>query len=218
VTSPERDDPATPPEGGARPTPLPTPLRILRALTTGRQRRLVRTMELPELVRGTTLGSREHHGELCRRVHDELLRYARHLTRDDDEADDLLQDVYATLPQKLVGYNERGQFGAWLRGVVFNRWRTRARSAGHRREESLGDGEWTLAAPGKTISAELAQRDLIDRAIRGMPSAARETWVLFSEGMTAQEIATRLEISYGAVNVRLTRARQYLARQLAQMM
>jgi RNA polymerase sigma-70 factor, ECF subfamily len=189
--------------------------RLWRALTTGRQRRLVRVMEMSELVRGAAQGSREHHGELCRRVHDPMLVYARHLTRDDDEAVDLLQDVYAALPQTLARYHDRGQFVGWLRGVVFNRWRTRARTARHRAEESLGDTD--VPGTGRTITTEIAQRDLIDRALRGMPGATRETWVLFTEGLSPQEIATRLEISYGAVNVRLTRARQYLLQHLARL-
>src|SRR5688500_8931682 len=134
MTGPGRDwpTPLGPPQA------LPTPMRLLQALTTGRQRRLVRTMELPELIEGTVAGSREHYGELCRRVHDRMLPYARHLTHDDDDAADLLQDVYAALPQSLVSYREQGHFHAWLCRVVFNRWRTRARSAHARPEEPLG--------------------------------------------------------------------------------
>lgn len=192
-----------------------TPRSLWRALTTGRLRLHVRGLDLAELVRGTVQGSREHHGELCRRVHDQLLPFARHLTRDDDEAKDLLQDVYAALPRSLAGYDERGQLHAWLTRVVFNRWRTRARARSLReqREEPLDD-EAGFATTGQSITAEVALRDLVDRALRGMPSAPREAWALFSAGVPPDEIARRLDISYDAANTRLSRARRYLKRQL----
>ena len=214
VASGRSSHPGTASPAAPAPSRLPTPLRLLHALTTRRQRHLARASSMADLVRGTAAGSREHHGELCRRVHETLLPYARHLTRDSGDAEDLLQDVYAALPRHLQRYDERGQFVAYLRELVFNRWRTRARSARRRPEETLDPIGDVFASPGTTITGEVAQRDLVDRALRDMPSAPREAWVLYSDGVPPAEIAARLGISYEAANTRLTRARKHLKERL----
>ena len=120
--------------------------------------------------------------------HDPLLAYARHLTRDDDEAAALVREVRAARPAASADE-------AALRRQLFERWRTWPRPTGR--------------------GPEPAHRSLVDRALREMPVVARETWMLYVEGLTPTEIAARLDLPAAAVGARLGRAREYLARELA---
>src|SRR5262245_19592477 len=58
-----------------------------------------------------------------------LYSWARRLGLSDHDAADLLQDIFTTLVEKLpeFHYDPRQSFRAWLKTVLRNRWRNRAR-------------------------------------------------------------------------------------------
>jgi len=145
-----------------------------------------------------------------------LRRFARALTRDSADADDLTQ---AALERALKG---RGQWqpgtrlDAWMMRIMRNCWideaRRRARSG--RTFASEEAGEWIGSDDHVRIEQRLELQD-VDRAMGTLPAEQREVIALvLVEGLAYREAANLLEIPIGTLTSRLTRGRQALARML----
>ena len=129
------------------------------------------------------------------------------------EADELTQDVFVRVWQKLASFRGESAFGTWLHrlavNVVIERFRTETT-----RRQRHHDGEEvfeTLAALPR--SGDLAMD--LDVALSRLPDGAREIFVLHDvEGYKHREIAALLEISAGTSKAQLHRARMMLRKQL----
>lgn len=142
------------------------------------------------------------------RVHSLVRRMAA--GRDTDE---LTQDVFVRVWQKLGSFRGDSAFTTWLHrltvNVVIERFRTDAT-----RRQRLHDGEGIF----ETLAAPTRSRDLsmdFETAMMKLPDGAREIFVLHDvEGYKHHEIATLLEISPGTSKAQLHRARMMLRRHL----
>jgi RNA polymerase sigma-70 factor, ECF subfamily len=129
------------------------------------------------------------------------------------DADELTQDVFVRVWQKLATFRGDSSFTTWLHRLAVNVVIERFRSDQTRRAR-LHDGEGifeTLAGPALT-------RDLgmdFEAALEKLPDGAREIFVLHDvEGYKHHEIATMLEISAGTSKAQLHRARMMLRKHL----
>jgi RNA polymerase sigma-70 factor (ECF subfamily) len=129
------------------------------------------------------------------------------------DADELTQDVFVRLWQKLGTFRGDSSFTTWLHRLAVNVVIERFRSDQVRRAR-LHDGEdifEVLAGPAMT-------RDIgmdFEAALEKLPDGARQIFVLHDvEGYKHHEIATMLEISAGTSKAQLHRARMMLRRHL----
>jgi RNA polymerase sigma-70 factor (ECF subfamily) len=129
------------------------------------------------------------------------------------DADELTQDVFVRVWQKLGTFRGDSSFTTWLHRLAVNVVIERFRSDKARRAR-LYDGEdifELLAGPAQT-------RDLgmdFESALEKLPDGAREIFVLHDvEGYKHREIATMLEISAGTSKAQLHRARMMLRKHL----
>lgn len=130
------------------------------------------------------------------------------------DADELTQDVFVRVWQKLASFRGDSAFATWLHrlavNVVIERFRTETtrRSRMHDGEEIF---ETLPAAPLR--SGDLAMD--FESALAKLPDGAREIFVLHDvEGYKHHEIATLLEISAGTSKAQLHRARMILRKHL----
>jgi RNA polymerase sigma-70 factor (ECF subfamily) len=132
------------------------------------------------------------------------------------DADDLLQDVLATLLRELPQFRHdlrRGAFRRWLRNVVINRlrafWRARKsvlQSPDQADPESVLD---RLEDPHSDLSRrwdEEHDRHVVRRLLELLePEFEPSTWQAFRlfalEGLATQEVAARLNLSINAVRI-----------------
>ena len=129
------------------------------------------------------------------------------------DTDELTQDVFVRVWQKLRSFRGESAFSTWLHrlavNVVIERFRTEAVS-----RQRHYDGEEifeTLPAPSR--SGDLSMD--FETALTKLPDGAREIFVLHDvEGYKHQEIADLLEISAGTSKAQLHRARKMLRRHL----
>ena len=129
------------------------------------------------------------------------------------DADEITQDVFVRVWQKLGTFRGDSSFATWLHRLAVNVVIERFRSDQARRAK-LHDGEDVfemLPAPAET-------RDLgmdFETALEKLPDGAREIFVLHDvEGHKHHEIATLLGISPGTSKAQLHRARMILRRHL----
>jgi RNA polymerase sigma-70 factor (ECF subfamily) len=139
----------------------------------------------------------------------------RHQVQPSD-ADDLLQEVLATLLRELPEFRHdlrRGAFRRWLRGVVVNRLRAfwRARKA---RQKAVGQADLgsvldRLEDPDSDLSRlwdEEYERHVVRRLLELIaPEFEPATWQAFRllvlEGLPTRDVAARLGVSANAVRI-----------------
>lgn len=157
---------------------------------------------------------------------DSLLGYARHLARNADEAEDLVQEAYA----RVLTYRDRIRHPSETRPLLFrilhnlfvDQYRSRQRGPlmvpVEELEERPADSAQHLADRSNPLSELLrgALSDEMECALRTLDEGLREALCLREiEDFTYEEISEILEIPIGTVRSRLSRARRAMARQLA---
>ncbi len=144
--------------------------------------------------------------------------YRRHLARihslarrmiGPELADEVTQDIFVRVWEKLGSFRGEAAFGTWLHRVAINVILGRRKQLGIRRERFV-DGE---AAVGRLQSSPRLSETAIDfeAALQLLPDGAQQVFVLHDvEGYKHGEIAEMLEISPGTSKSQLHRARMIL--------
>jgi RNA polymerase sigma-70 factor, ECF subfamily len=129
------------------------------------------------------------------------------------DADELTQDVFVRLWQKLGTFRGDSSFTTWLHRLAVNVVIERFRTDQVRRGRMV-DGENILEMlPGPAQTRDLGMD--FETALEKLPDGAREIFVLHDvEGYKHHEIATLLEISAGTSKAQLHRARMMLRKHL----
>jgi RNA polymerase sigma factor (sigma-70 family) len=145
---------------------------------------------------------------------DAAFNYARWLTRNDADAQDVVQDAYVRalrFSSSLRGEDARG----WLLTIVRNTWYGRfPRRAGSPMmtvadEEADNRPDASLDPEAQLIQQQTVEQ--VRRALETLPTDFREVMVLRElEGLSYKEIAAIVGIPIGTVMSRLARARERL--------
>lgn len=153
---------------------------------------------------------------LMRRHNQRLFRIARAIVRDDDEAEDVMQEAYVLAFTKLHQYQGRAKFSTWLTRIAVHEALARVRQ---RRPAVNPDEEPVMSSmpsPEDEVSNQELAR-LLEPMIDALPEVFRTVFVLRAvQGLHATECAECLEIPEETVRTRYFRARQLLQRQLEQ--
>jgi RNA polymerase sigma factor (sigma-70 family) len=129
-----------------------------------------------------------------------------------DSADELTQDVFVRVWQKLGTFRGESAFGTWLHRLAVNVIVERFRTLGTARDRFLADGEAVLERlPGAAGPAKHDVRMDLDAAMKRLPPGARTVFVLHDvEGYRHEEIGQMLGVSVGTSKSQLHRARMTL--------
>jgi RNA polymerase sigma-70 factor (ECF subfamily) len=139
---------------------------------------------------------------------DRIYRLALRMTGDATTAEDLTQDVFVRVFDRVHQFRGESGLGTWVYrvavSVILNAVKKRQAS----REVTL---ESTAPAPGNSGAIELDARDRVRAAVAQLPEELRVVVLLYDvEGYTHNEIADMMGINSGASRMRLLRARQLL--------
>ena len=145
------------------------------------------------------------------------------------DAEDVTQEVLLQLIRKLDTFRGESAFPTWLHRITVNAALAHRRKRANREDKHvrepldnfLEDGRhaadvrhWSLSPDQEALDRET--RDLIEKAIAGLPDAYRDVYVLADvEGLSNPEIADILGMSLSAVKSRLHRARLVMRNALA---
>lgn len=139
-----------------------------------------------------------------------LRRYARALTGDRMQADDLVQDCLARAWEKLSLWRRGTDLRAWLFTILHNLYVNDIRRRAARPVlQTLDDEAHNVAHPADAESG-VVLRDL-ETALQLLPDEQREVLLLVSlEEMSYEDTARTLGLPVGTVMSRLSRARERL--------
>ena len=153
--------------------------------------------------------------------------YARHgrmvfglcraLLRNTADAEDLTQEVFIHLVQKVGSFRGESQFTTWLHRITFNKVLMHFRKTARRAESH--EEIWTEIAASDSnqysTRAQFVTQIALDAALSRLPPGYRAVFVLFDiEGYCHEEIAALLGCSVGTSKSQLHKARKRLYRLL----
>ena len=169
---------------------------------------------------------------LAERYGARIYRLAFGITRNQADAEEVLQDVLLTLARKGGSFEGRSALGSWVYRITTNVALNRRRGKRLEVETSLEDllptfkpdghrdgdrafvlADWSQSPEQELLSSE--QRRVLERAIDGLPEHYRAVLVMRDvEGLSNENVAEFLGESVPSVKSRLHRARMVLREQL----
>ena len=179
-----------------------------------------------ELVEQTRAGDRAAFNELVERHARKIFRTARHITKNDHDAEDVLQDAFLKAYTRLDQFQGDAQFYTWLTRIAVNESLMRLRKGRNSKTVSLDEQLETedshisrqAAADGPNPEQSYGQeetRRVVEEAIDSLAEGYRAVFVLRDvEGFSTEETGQMLELSISAVKSRLLRARLQLREKL----
>ncbi|MEO6171130.1 MAG: RNA polymerase sigma factor [Lysobacter sp.] len=139
-----------------------------------------------------------------------LRRFARSLTGDPHDADDVVQIALERALARMSQWREEaGGLDAWMFAIVRNAWLDEVRSR-QRRGRMFAPEDEGLTVGAATLDTHL-QGVSVEAAMARLPVDQREAVALvLVEGFSYREAAALLEVPIGTLTSRLARGRQAL--------
>jgi RNA polymerase sigma-70 factor (ECF subfamily) len=171
------------------------------------------------LVAQAKAGDQNAFTELVNRYERKIYRLAKNITRNDEDAEDVLQDAFLKAYTHLDNFKGDSKFYTWIVRIAVNealmRLRKRKTDRSVPLDEPVDLGEETVQReiavwednPEQQYSQEEWRR-ILDDAVDGLKPDFRTVFVLRDiEELSTEETAETLGISVPAVKSRLLRAR-----------
>jgi RNA polymerase sigma-70 factor, ECF subfamily len=169
-----------------------------------------------ELVERVRVGDQDAFSALVARHMERAFRIAFRLMGHREDAEDLVQESFLAVLEKIDTFESGRPFTPWFNRIVVNRGLNAREARSVRRMEQIPE---SAAAEGNSPALHAERVDLrerIDAAIAALPDRQRAIVQLFElEGFTGAEIAEMLGISAGTVRWHLHEAKRTLREALA---
>lgn len=178
------------------------------------------------LVNRAREGDLRAFSELVTRYNRKIFRLAKHITQNDEDAEDVLQETFLKAFEHLGDFQGNSKFYTWIVRIAVNESLMKLRKRKSDRtvsiDESIDTGEETVVReiavweenPEQSYSRE-ELREILDKAVDSLRPAFRTVFVLRDiEDLSTEETAEALSLSIPAVKSRLLRARLQLREKL----
>jgi RNA polymerase sigma-70 factor, ECF subfamily len=157
-------------------------------------------------------GDRDAFRRLFQSYRDPIFRLAFRFSNDKDAAEDLTQEIFIRLFERIGSYREEASFSTWFYRLATHVCLNRLR--GCRNTERLEDipNEPPDSSPGPDTCFEGREfADRVSEALNTLPEGERTAFILIAlEGLEYAEAAEVLDLTLDAVRMRMSRARRAL--------
>lgn len=163
-----------------------------------------------DLVKACLKNKRQAQRELYDRFSGKMRGIALRYMKDEDEANDVLQEAFIAVFQQLDKYTDQGNLGGWIHRVTVNAALQQFRKQKTRQThyDSFGNEQSEQTVNDVLHNLELSA--LLEK-IQALPDGFRMIFNLRAiEGYTHKEIAEMLGISEGTSKSQYARARKQL--------
>lgn len=166
-------------------------------------------------------GSQQAFYCLYEKYHKKMYALCWRMLADKDSAEDVCQEVFVVLWQKINNFRGESKFSTWLHSVATNvvlghlrkqkNWLQRVFSI-----EEQGSGQHNIKEASVALT-DNSTLDELDQHISRLPERARLVFVLFAvEGYRHEEIAKMLKMAVGSSKSQYHRARTLLREWLSE--
>lgn len=164
--------------------------------------------------------------EIVSRYESKVMNLSLRFTRNQEDAEEVLQDVFTTVYRKIDGFRGQSAFSSWLYRIVVNAAFMKLRKKKQNQAISMedlapavkqycierDDAAWPHSH-NVAVTREL--QEVLQKAIDRLPDQYRAVFVLRDvDGLSNQETGQILDLSIPAVKSRLHRSRIMLRKKL----
>lgn len=178
-----------------------------------------------ELIAQFKKGSVSAYEELIARYETKVFNLSMRLTRNQEDAEEVLQDVFTTIFRKIDSFQGKSAFSSWVYRVTSNAAFMLLRKKRQKptlaledltpasRQHYLEDSHFEHTGDNMSVTREL--KKVIEGAVHCLPEQYREIFILRDvDGLSNKEVGKTLKLSIPAVKSRLHRSREMLKKQL----
>lgn len=164
--------------------------------------------------------------QIISRYESKVYNLAMRLTRNPEDAEEVLQDVFITIYRKIEGFEGKAKFSSWLYRITVNAAFMKLRK--RKQEQSVPVEDLLPYLQNKAVSEahtsgtrsdaralNVEIREALEQAIMKVPGEYRAVFILRDiDGLSNKEVGEILDISIPAVKSRLHRSRLMLRKKL----
>ncbi|MBX7144811.1 MAG: sigma-70 family RNA polymerase sigma factor [Oligoflexia bacterium] len=178
-----------------------------------------------ELVESFRKGDKDSFCELLTRYSEKVHHLSLRITRNEEDAEEILQDVFVTVYNKIGKFEGKSAFSSWLYRITVNTAFMKLRKRKQSNAVSLDElnagaqDNWSGSRSDMNDINYLCSRHELraelESAIERLPEEYRSIFVLRDvDGLSNQEVGEILKLSVPAVKSRLHRSRLMLRKRL----
>lgn len=165
--------------------------------------------ELADLVQRAVDGDREAFDKVMIETQKRVMSVAWRMLGDEADARDAAQETFLRVYKYLGRFDVTKDFNAWLYGITINACRDLASKRKYHEPIEYEDEIYTNGSDAEQASLQSQQREMIARALRGLPEKERAAVVLRDiEGMSTDEVAKVLKSTPTTVRSQISTARR----------
>jgi len=167
-----------------------------------------------EIVEMTREGEPEAYTELVRRYQDKLLRYTGSIIKNNEMAEDAVQNTFIKAYENLQGFNTGKKFSSWIYRIAHNEAVNKIKKNERKSPVSLKDLFEEFLESKVNIEQEYEKKELdknVRRCLQKLPIKYADVLALFYiENKSYEEISDILRIPTGTVGTRINRGKNKL--------
>ncbi len=169
-----------------------------------------------ELVARTQQGDQEAFHQLYESYHRRIYALCWRMLADKDSAEDVCQEVFVQVWQKISNFRGESKFTTWLQSVATNTVLSHLRKQKNWLQRIFSIEDQQVETASVDMVDEKESSDL-DAKIQRLPERARLVFVLFAvEGYRHEEIAKMLNMAVGSSKAQYHRAKNLLKASLSE--
>lgn len=162
------------------------------------------------LAQRAASGEREAFRELLGRHYDRVFRVAYSVLRNQSDAEDITQEIWAALPKKLRQWRGEAKLTSWLHRIALNAAKDALRKSASRNRTVAGYAEMQDLSRGEAADQQV-RLVWLNTALETLSDDLRETAALtLGEEMNFAQAADVLGIAEGTVAWRMSEIRKRL--------
>jgi len=168
-----------------------------------------------QIIKQVLLGDKNAFGGLINRFENKLSRYIRRFIYDENEAGDLLQNVFIKAYTNLNSFNFNYKFSPWIYRITHNEIVNYIKKK--QKTKIVFDIDWDTIVPIKdngNFGEEIDKDNLekwLAKSLKEIPYKYKEVLTLYYfEGLAYKEISEVLLIPSSTVGIRIKRAKELL--------
>jgi RNA polymerase sigma-70 factor (ECF subfamily) len=164
--------------------------------------------------------------EIISRYEAKVMNLALRFTRNQEDAEEVMQDVFTTVYRKIDGFRGQSAFSSWLYRIVVNAAFMKLRKKKQNQTISMEDlapavkqycieRDTAVNTHSHGVAVVRELQEVLQKAIDKLPDQYRAVFVLRDvDGLSNQETGEILDLSIPAVKSRLHRSRIMLRKKL----